>query len=466
MSHSWTQEEIHQLVSDQQQYFQSNQTKPIEFRRRQLEALLNSMQKHEQDFYHAFQQDLGKPLFETYATEYGVTIASIRHTLKHLKKWTRPERKKRSLTTFLNKNKVYYEPYGVSYIIGPFNYPLQLIMMPLVGAIAAGNCAIIKPASKTPAVSQVISQVINEVFPKEYLFVIQGAHGLNQMVLKETFDFIFFTGSPAVGKLIMTAAAENLTPVILELGGKSPGIVTKDCDLALAAKRLIWGKFLNTGQTCIAPDYLLVDEQVKKEFIQLAIQTLKDFYSTNIKNNPDYGRIVAGNAINHFIQLIDENKEHLIVGGEYDEQERYVAPSLIDIDLNEKSSLMDEEIFGPLLPICTYQTIDEAIAYIKAHHKPLALYLFSNDSAMQDRILSEISFGGGCINQTLLQFVNDALPFGGVEYSGMGHYHGEYSVRAFSHAKSVVFGSTKIRLDLLFPPYTNKKLNWIKKILK
>lgn len=239
METNWTQEKIHQLVTNQQQFFQTNQTKSLDFRRQQLEKLLKSMEAHEQDFYQAFQKDLGKPIFETYATEYGVTIASIRQTLKNLNKWTRPERKKRALVSFLNKNKVYYEPYGVSYIVGPFNYPLQLVMVPLVGAIAAGNCAIIKPASKTPAVAEVISQVINDVFPEEYLFVIQGAHGLDQMVLKEKFDFIFFTGSPTVGKIIMSAAAQNLTPVILELGGKSPGIVTKDSDLALAAKRLI-----------------------------------------------------------------------------------------------------------------------------------------------------------------------------------------------------------------------------------
>lgn len=466
MNQTWTQEEIHQLVSNQQTFFQTNQTKPVEFRRQQLEKLLKSMETHEQEFYQAFQKDLGKPLFETYATEYGVTMACIRQTLKNLNKWTRPERKKRALVTFLNKNKVYYEPYGVTYIVGPFNYPLQLVMIPLVGAIAAGNCAIIKPASKTPAVANVISKVINDVFPKEYLFVIQGAHGLDQMVLKETFDFIFFTGSPAVGKIIMSAAAQNLTPVILELGGKSPGIVTKDSDLKLAAQRLIWGKFLNTGQTCIAPDYLLVDKTIKEEFIQLAIQTLKDFYGTDIKNNPDYGRIVEGTAMSHFIQLIKDNQKNLIIGGEYDENERFVAPSLFDIDLNGNSTLMQEEIFGPLLPICTYESIDEAITYIKKHHKPLALYLFSNDRSIQNRILSEVSFGGGCINQTLLQFVNEALPFGGVEYSGMGHYHGEYSIRAFSHAKAVVFGSTRIRLDLIFPPYTTKKLNWIKKIMK
>ena len=466
MEQTWTQEQIHTIIENQQTFFQSNKTKSIEFRKEQLIKLLHSMKQHEQAFYEAFQKDLGKPVFETYSTEYGVVIASIRQMIKHLSKWAKPQRKKRSLATFWSKNSVYLEPYGVSYIVGPFNYPLQLILVPLVGAIAAGNCALMKPASKTPNVANVIASVINNVFPKEYLYVIQGEHGLDQMILAEKLDFIFFTGSPAVGKIVMRAAAENLTPVILELGGKSPGIVTKDCDLQLAAERLVWGKFLNTGQTCIAPDYILVDDDVKRPFVNATIQAIREFYGSSIKENKDYGRIVAGSATQKFIQMIEENKEHLLFGGEYDEAQRYIEPTLFDIDLKTDNSLMADEIFGPLLPICSYRNLDEAIAYIKAHHKPLALYLFSNDKMIQEKIISEVSFGGGCINQTLLHFVNEELPFGGVEFSGMGNYHGKYSLEAFSHQKAVVFGSTKLRLKLIFPPYTDKHLNLIKKIMK
>ncbi|ALR99942.1 aldehyde dehydrogenase [Enterococcus silesiacus] len=459
------QSDLQVIMKKQRTFFYSNQTKSISFRKEKLEQLLTNIQKHEEDFYWAFEKDLKKSKVEVYATELGLVLSAIKDMLKNLDKWTKPINKPRAISSLLNKNTVFLEPFGTVYIIGPFNYPLQLTLVPLIGAIAAGNCAVVKPSSRTPNVASVIGAVLGETFDEEYVKVLSPHSIDNASVLKERMDFIFFTGSTKVGKIVMEAAAKHLTPVVLELGGKSPAIVTEQADIELAAERIIWSKLLNTGQTCIATDYVLVDEKVKKPLITALKEKIVEFYGENIQDNSDYGRIVQGSAMARFIQLIDENQQHLIYGGEYDQKTRFIAPSLFDIDLSRENSLMQEELFGPLLPICTYQQLDDAIRFVKEGEKPLALYLFSDDRAVQKQILREISFGGGGINQTILHVANDDLPFGGVGASGIGNYHGKYSIETFSHKKSVVFGRKDSMAKLIYPPYDQKKFDWIKRLL-
>ncbi|WP_086313805.1 aldehyde dehydrogenase (NAD+) [Enterococcus sp. 7F3_DIV0205] len=459
------QADLQTIMTKQRRFFNSNQTKSISFRKEQLEQLLINVQKHEEDFYWAFEKDLKKPKAEVYATELGLVLSAIKDMLKNLDKWTKPVNKPRAISSLLNKNMVFLEPYGTVYIIGPFNYPLQLTLVPLIGALAAGNCAIVKPSSKTPNVAAVIGAVLGETFDEEYVKVLSPNSIDNATVLKERMDFIFFTGSTKVGRIVMEAAAKHLTPVVLELGGKSPAIVTEQADIELAAERIIWSKLLNTGQTCIATDYVLVDEKVKGQLIISLKEKIREFYGKEIQENLDYGRIVQGDATNKFSQLINENRQFLIYGGEYDLETRFVAPSLFDIGLSRENSLMKEELFGPLLPICTYQHLDEAINFVKDGEKPLALYLFSDDREVQKKILHEISFGGGGINQTILHVANDDLPFGGVGASGMGNYHGRYSIETFSHEKSVVYGRKDTMAKLIYPPYDQKKFDWLKRLL-
>ncbi|MBO0447687.1 aldehyde dehydrogenase (NAD+) [Enterococcus sp. AZ170] len=459
------QSDLQAIMQKQRAFFNSNQTKSISFRKEKLEQLLTTIQKHEEDFYWAFEKDLKKPKAEVYATELGLVLSAIKDMLKNLDKWTKPVNKPRAISSLLNKNTVFLEPFGTVYIIGPFNYPLQLTLVPLIGALAAGNCALVKPSSKTPNVAAVIGAVIGETFDEEYVKMLSPHSIDNASVLKERMDFIFFTGSAKVGKIVMEAAAKQLTPVVLELGGKSPAIVTEQADIELAAERIIWSKLLNTGQTCIATDYVLVDEKVKNQLIIALKEKIIEFYGSNIQANNDYGRIVQGPAIDKFIQLIDENQDVLIYGGEYDRATRFVAPSLFDIDLSRENSLMKEELFGPLLPICAYQQLDEAITFVKEGEKPLAVYLFSDDRDVQKRILSELSFGGGGINQTILHVANDDLPFGGVGASGMGNYHGKYSIETFSHKKSIIYGRKDTMAKLIYPPYDQKKFDWLKRLL-
>lgn len=459
------QSDLQQILKNQRAFFNSNQTKDLSFRKKQLEKLLYNLNKHEADFYWAFEKDLGKPEMEVYTTEFGIVIAAIKDMLKNIERWTKKQNKPRALASLLNKNEVFVEPYGVVYIIGPFNYPLQLTLVPLIGALAAGNCALIKPSRKTPNVAAVIGTVIAEIFDEKYVKVISPLTIEDEVVLKERMDFIFFTGSSNVGKLIMKAAANFLTPIVLELGGKSPAIVTETANIEIAAERILWSKLINTGQTCIATDYILVDQKVKESLIRALKVKINSFYGNDIQHNNDYGRIVQGSAIETFKQLIDENKEHIIYGGTYDLATRFVEPTLFDTPLSRENSLMKEELFGPLLPICTYNDLSDAIDFVKIGEKPLALYLFSEDKASQKRILNEISFGGGGINQTILHITNDDLPFGGVGYSGMGNYHGKYSIDTFSHKKAIVYGRKDSMAHLIYPPYSAKKLEWIKRLL-
>lgn len=455
---------IHEVVLNSKTFFEMEQTKSLNFRVQQLNQLKNSILKYEQAILDALKTDLGKQSFEAYTTEIGFVLSNISHAIKHLRQWTKPKRVRGTLTLFPSKGFIQYEPYGTVLIIGPFNYPFQLVIEPLIGAIAAGNCAIVKPSELTPHVSKVITEMITETFPKEYIYSIEGGVEVNQALLQEPFDYIFFTGSTRVGKLVMEAAAKHLTPVTLELGGKSPVIIDESADLTIAAKRIIWGKTINAGQTCVAPDYIMVHESIKDKLIRELQQAIADFFGSNPEKSNDFGRIVSDKHFERLVEMIKKDKDQVILGGKSTKETRYIEPTIVEANWNSCS--MQEEIFGPILPILTYKTLDEAIKSIKKFDKPLALYLFSSNKNVENKVIGSISSGGVCVNDVLTHIVHPDLPFGGVGASGLGSYHGKYSFLTFSHQRSILKKSTRFQLPILFPPYTDKKEHLIRKVLK
>lgn len=452
------------ILEQQRQFFRSGATRSAETRIERLTRLKQAIQNYESKLTEALHQDLGKSEFESYTTEIGFMMDSIKHTIRKIKKWVKPVKVKTQMALVGSKSYIIPEPYGSVLIIGPFNYPFQLLIEPLVGAIAAGNTAVLKASENTPAVSAVVREIIASVFEPGYVQVVEGAKDTTTALINAPFDYIFFTGSVPVGKIVMEAAAKNLVPVTLELGGKSPVIVDEKADIKVAAERIIWGKLLNTGQTCIAPDYLLVHERVKEQLISEMKTAVESFFGTDIQHNPDYGRIVNQAHFRRLTNLIERDQDKVIYGGHADEADRYIAPTLIDAE-SWDAATMEDEIFGPILPIISYRSIDEAIEGILKRPKPLALYLFTSDIQLQDKVLSEVSFGGGCINDTITHVANPRLPFGGVGHSGIGSYHGRYSLETFSHMKSVLKKSTKLNLSILYPPYDGK-LKTIKRLLK
>ncbi|UJF16612.1 aldehyde dehydrogenase [Jeotgalibaca sp. MA1X17-3] len=460
--------EITQIVSEHKDYFNQNQTKSYEFRVEQLEKLYQAIQTYSPQIIDALYQDLHKSEVESYSSEIGYVLGNIRETKKKLKKWMKPQKAKNPIFLFGSKSYILSEPYGVMLIIGPFNYPFQLVIEPLIGAIAAGNTVIIKPSELTPTVSRVVKKMVEDTFESNYIKVVEGAVEVTTELLAQPMDYIFFTGSPRIGKVVMKAAAENLTPVTLELGGKSPAIVTKQSDLNQTAKTIVWGKYLNAGQTCVAPDYVLVDENVKDEFLSLLIHHIKEFYGEKPQDSPDYGRMATKNYASRMNSLLKKTTGTLALGGEVEEETKYVAPTIVD-QVKWDDALMSEEIFGPLLPILTYESdlfTEQVIEPIKSREKPLALYLFTEEEQIKEKVLSELSFGGGVVNDTILHLTNSSLPFGGVGQSGIGNYHGKDSFIQFTHQKSIVEKSKWIKLDMLYPPYTTKSLNLIKKFMK
>ncbi|WP_260984747.1 aldehyde dehydrogenase [Paenibacillus xylanexedens] len=457
-------EEVQVILERQRTFFRSGATRQAGMRIERLSRLKQAIQKYETELTQALYQDLGKSEFESYTTEIGFMLDSITHTMRKIKKWVKPAKVRTQVVLIGSKSYILPEPYGAVLIIGPFNYPFQLLIEPLVGAIAAGNTAVLKASENTPAVSAVVKKLIGEVFEPEYVQVVEGAKDTTTALIHASFDYIFFTGSVPVGKIVMEAAAKNLVPVTLELGGKSPVIVDEQADIQVAAERIIWGKLLNTGQTCIAPDYLLVHERVKKPLIDAMKATIVNFFGTDIQRNKDYGRIVNKSHFKRLTALIERDRDQVIYGGTSDEEDRFIEPTLIDAE-SWNAATMEDEIFGPILPIISYGHLDEAISNIVKRPKPLALYLFTSDSAVQDKVLNEVSFGGGCINDTITHVANPRLPFGGVGHSGIGSYHGRYSFETFSHMKSVLKKSTKLNPHMLYPPYNNK-LNLIKRLLK
>ncbi|HBE8352475.1 TPA: aldehyde dehydrogenase [Staphylococcus aureus] len=455
---------IEQKFYDSKAFFNTQQTKDISFRKDQLKKLSKAIKSYESDILEALYTDLGKNKVEAYATEIGITLKSIKNARKELKNWTKTKNVDTPLYLFPTKSYIKKEPYGTVLIIAPFNYPFQLVFEPLIGAIAAGNTAIIKPSELTPNVARVIKRLINETFDANYIEVIEGGIEETQTLIHLPFDYVFFTGSENVGKIVYQAASENLVPVTLEMGGKSPVIVDEAANIKVASERICFGKFTNAGQTCVAPDYILVHESVKDDLITALSKTLREFYGQNIQQSPDYGRIVNLKHYHRLTSLLNSAQMNIVFGGHSDEDERYIEPTLLD-HVTSDSAIMQEEIFGPILPILTYQSLDEAIAFIHQRPKPLSLYLFSEDENATQRVINELSFGGGAINDTLMHLANPKLPFGGVGASGMGRYHGKYSFDTFTHEKSYIFKSTRLESGVHLPPYKGK-FKYIKAFFK
>jgi aldehyde dehydrogenase (NAD+)/aldehyde dehydrogenase (NAD(P)+) len=452
---------IPEILRKQKDFFQTGQTKDVTFRLEQLKKLKDLVINHEKSIIQALKADLHKPEFETYATEIGV-IKEINYAIKHLKTWAKPKKAAVPTDFFNYSAQIYPEPLGIILIISPWNYPFQLMISPLVGAIAAGNCTIIKPSELAPHTSNLLAEIISNAFPQEYITVVEGGVETSQQLLQEKFNHIFFTGGTSVGRIVMEAAAKHLTPVTLELGGKSPCIVDTDINIEHTARRIIWGKFINAGQTCIAPDYLLVNQKIKQDLIPALQKTIKEFYGDEPATSPDYARIISRR---HFARLAEFLKNgEIISGGDSNPEELYIAPTLID-HVSLADPVMQEEIFGPILPVLEYTDITEAIALINSQPKPLALYLFSQNKKLQAQILQETSSGGVCINDTVMQVGVSSLPFGGVGDSGIGSYHGKASFDTFSHYKSVLKNSFWLDLNWRYAPYKGK-LSLLKLIIR
>ena len=448
------------ILSDQRNLFNSQKTKNLKFRKMYLEKLKEVLLKNEELLYDSIYKDFGKSKFDTFTTEISFVLKDIDYSLKNLNSLAKPKKVRTNLANQLGSSKIYPEPLGCTLVIGAWNYPYQLSLSPVVAALAAGNTCILKPSEIAENTMKAMAKIINENFPKDYFYVAEGGIEETTEILKLKFDKIFFTGSPKVGQIIYEAAAKHLTPVTLELGGKSPAIVTSSANFEVAAKRIVWGKFLNAGQTCVAPDYILVDEKVKDSFLDSLQSYIQKFnYHSESEN---YTQIINQRNFDRLVNLIDQEKVYF--GGKTDAAKRYIEPTIMhDVTWNDK--VMQEEIFGPILPVLTFKNFNEALLQIAAYEKPLSAYLFSDNSEEKEEFTTKISFGGGCINDVVMHLSNDYLPFGGVGNSGIGNYHGKYGFDAFSHQKAVLDRATWGEPDLKYPPYNDKKLNWIKKLL-
>ncbi len=455
--------DIPALLQEQKKFFATGQTRSISFRRKQLTKLFDAVRAAEKELTDAFQADMHKSRFESYATETGLVMKEIRHHLKHLKRWSRPRRVPTPLLHFPATSRIVAEPYGSVLILSPWNYPFLLLFSPLTGALSAGNCAVLKPSGRLPALNRVFREIIEKTFPPEYVAIVSGGHDVSNSLLEEPFDYIFFTGSQQVGKKVMQAAARHLTPVSLELGGKNPCIVHHDADLKTAARRIIWGKFINAGQTCIAPDHLLIHASVKEEFTGHLINTLDSFYGEDASRMSDFTHIIGKQNVHRMEEFIAEGK--VLYGGKTDTGTLFVAPTLLD-NITPEHKVMQEEIFGPVLPLLTYEDTEDLSRITGRHPNPLALYVFSKDKKFIQAVLEKIPSGTTAINETVTQFVNEHLPFGGKGTSGMGAYHGKFTFDTFSHPRGILKKGTWLDIPSRYPPYTEKKLNMIKLFLR
>ena len=462
-------ESINNVVLRQREYFLTNETRSIDFRLKQLKKLKQAVEKYSDDIYEALWKDLHKCKEEAFLTELSIVINEINDHIKHLKKWAKPKKVKTPLYLMPSKSYVMYEPFGIALIIAPWNYPFHLMFAPLVGAISSGCCAVLKPSPYSQYTSEVMQMIIDDTFDKEYITMIQGHRDVNQALLAQKFDFIFYTGSPDMGRVVMEAASKNLTPVVLELGGKSPCVVDKDCNVDFAARRIVWGKTINAGQTCVAPDYMFVHKSVKKELIAKMIEYVEKFYGKDSQESEHYCRIINEKAYDRLVSYLDEGK--IIYGGKCDTDERYIQFTLLDLGqqtaVNGQQSesipgVMKDEIFGPILPVIDFDDIDVVRNFVVNRPKPLAFYYFGNDENAFD-ILEKTTSGGVCINDTILHVGNDHLPFGGVGESGMGKYHSQESFLAFSNKRAVLKSSSKIDFAMKYPPYD--KIDLIKKLM-
>lgn len=451
-----------ELIKEQRAFFNNRTTGDISFRKQSLTALQKAIRKYEKELSEALRKDLGKAPFESYMTEIGFILSEIRHTLKHLNKWAAAKRCKTPLFLFGSTSHTRPEPYGIVLILSPWNYPVQLLLAPLVGAIAAGNCAILKPSPRTVHTNHILGKLISETFPPQYIAFLETDNRQTDNLLKQHFDYIFYTGGVAFGKRIMMAAAKNLTPVTLELGGKSPCIVDNDAHIQIAARRIVWGKYLNCGQTCVAPDYIFVHREVKDKLITALQAEIERQYGKSPQESPDYPRIISQDRFYNLLLLLKQG--HIVAGGKYDDRDLYIAPTVISGILPE-NRIMSEEIFGPILPLLDFDDIDNVIDYINNQEKPLALYYFGQNKKKARYVLQNTSSGGACINDVVTHVANTYLPFGGVGNSGTGAYHGKYSFDTFSHTRSIVQSTTRFNIGMKFAPYDGK-LKWLKKIMK
>lgn len=449
---------MQELINKQRAYYAQGESRNLDFRLEKLKQLKKAVEKYEKKIEEALWEDLHKSAYESYLTEISLVKQELNDHIRHLRKWAKPRKVSSPVYLLGSKSRIIYEPLGVVLIIAPWNYPFQLLMTPLIGAISAGNCVVLKPSPYVPHVSEVIAELIAEWFAPDHVTVVQGGKEVNQALLALRFDYLFFTGSQALGKVVMKAAAEHLTPMTLELGGKSPCIVGQEANLKLAARRLIWGKCLNAGQTCIAPDYLFVHADVKDHLFIWMKYYIRQFYGEHPEGSPDYPRIVRKEAMERIVGLMGKGK--IVCGGEVNRKERYIAPTIIDEVLPD-DPVMQEEIFGPILPVMEYRCEEEIIHYINSREKPLALYYFGN---LQEAryIISQTSSGGVCVNDTIMHIANLHLPFGGVGNSGMGKYHGKETFLTFSNRRSVLYSTTWWDIPLKYPPY--KALSWLKRM--
>ncbi|MGC8659774.1 MAG: aldehyde dehydrogenase [Desulfomonilaceae bacterium] len=444
---------IESIFRRHQEHFDSGKTRDLGYRVQQLRNLKNGVQRYEDEISQALKLDLNKPRFEAYLGEIALILKEIDFAISNLPSWAKPKKVFTPLVHFPAASYIYPEPLGVVLIIGPWNYPAQLILVPLVSALAAGNCAVIKPSSQSANTSRTLSSIISESLDPSLVTVVEGGSEIGATLLEQPFAHIFFTGGTAAGRVIAQSAARNLIPVTLELGGKSPCIVERDVNLEYAARRIVWGKFFNAGQTCVAPDYVLVHREIKSALLELFKSSIKDFYGEDPKNSPDYARIVNHGHFERLARLIGHG--NVIEGGQTDRDERYISPTILD-NVSFEDEIMKAEIFGPILPVIEYSDLAQAVSLVNRLPKPLALYFFSRNKEQQNAVLAQTSFGGGAINDTLVHFSSIHLPFGGVGNSGLGRYHGKAGFDTFSNKKSVIKRSMLFDISLRYPPYKNK----------
>ena len=458
-----TEQEIQSVLEKQRDYFASGATLSYEARSAVLSRLKEALLRREDDIHAALKADLGKSATESYMCETGLTLSELTWMQKHLKGLMKEKRVPTPLAQFAARSFRSPSPYGSVLIMSPWNYPVLLTLDPLIDALAAGNVAIVKPSAYAPAVSGVLKEILEECFPPEHVFVVTGGRAENQALLNQRFDMIFFTGGTTVGREVLRHAAEYLTPVTLELGGKSPCIVDRTAKIPLAARRIVFGKYLNCGQTCVAPDYILCDAAVRDQLVAAIQAEITRQFGQDPLENANYGKIINEKHFRRLLGLIDKSK--VVCGGEYDEAALRIAPTVMK-DVTWEDAVMGEEIFGPILPVLTYQTLDEAIATVEAHPHPLALYLFSEDKAAQRKVRQRCRFGGGCINDTIIHLATSAMPFGGVGDSGMGGYHGKTGFETFSHTRSIVDKKTWMDMPVRYQPYTEKTLKSLRFVIK
>ncbi len=445
--------ELKELNQKQLEFFRKGLTLQLDYRIETLNLIKNLIIKFESKLFEALHEDLGKPPFESYASETGMVLQELNLLIRNLKRWALPKRVYTPLVHFIATSKIQYEPYGRVLIISPWNYPFQLLFNPLIGAVSAGNCIVAKPSKHAIHTTAVMTEMINNHFDHEYIHIIEGSSEVNQFLLKQKYDYIFFTGSSTVAKQVMREASNNLTPVSLELGGKNPAIVTADANLKLAAKRILWGKLLNAGQSCVATDYVLVDASVKPKLLEEMKRFIRKWYGNDSQQSKDLCRIINLENTQRLQKLIDPEKT--FSGGFSDLGKRYIEPTILD-DVKDSDSVMQEEIFGPILPVLSFKSLDEAIEKVIKRPLPLALYIFSNSRKIQKTIIDKIQSGTVCINESVVHFINPYLPFGGTGQSGMGRYHGRFSFENFSYKRPVMKKSNILDINLRYPPYKNK----------